>query len=328
MYEIHVYSFVDINRSGCVCLSRNSGPPKDPQKTSSKLGNSTGYLGRHTFQLAIQGLYEMSLWIHPTKKGPRKRIILSLGRGLIWPVPTKHVPFIANSGTPILFWDFILAVTQRPPGVFAFQGSCVCSNESSTSWTQSTNKTVIQLTLSVWGQKSPPSWPPENDLCIGFFTFSILKPSYSFKRLLWSTLHPWLQVILCDLNGSKPSRNHPVWKTSGRKKKKETSRRHSCDSLRNPHNSHFWTSSLSYLEITSTYMTNHPNEILNKHKPSPQSSRFPLQNPHTYMPQVLPAPPAASCLNDNSDTYIRGAEAMNRYHQSIMVIQNGHVSCA
>lgn len=104
---------------------------------------------------------------------------------------------------------------------FCIPGSCVCSNESSTSWTQSTNKTVIQLTLSVWGQKSPPSWPPENDLCIGFFTFSILKPSYSFKRLLWSTLHPWLQVILCDLNGSKPSRNHPVWKTSGRKKKRK-----------------------------------------------------------------------------------------------------------
>lgn len=90
-----------------------------------------------------------------------------------------------------------------------------------------------------------------------------------------------------------------------RLKKTETSRRTSCDSLRNPHNSHFWTSSFSYLQITSTYMTNHPNEILNKRKPSPQGSRTPLQNPHTYMPQVLPAPPAASCLNDNSDTYQR-----------------------
>ena len=66
---------------------------------------------------------------------------------------------------------------------FCIPGSCICSNESNTSWTQSTNKTVIQLTLSVWGQKSPPSLPPENDLCIGFFTFSILKPSYSFKKI-------------------------------------------------------------------------------------------------------------------------------------------------
>lgn len=52
-------------------------------------------------------------------------------------------------------------------------------------------------------------------------------------------------------------------------------------------------------------MTNHPKDIFNKRKPSPQSSRSPLQNPHRYMPQVLPAPPAASCLNDNSDTYQR-----------------------
>ena len=51
-------------------------------------------------------------------------------------------------------------------------------------------------------------------------------------------------------------------------------------------------------------MTN-PNDIINRHKPSPQSSQFPLQNPHMDMPQVLPAPPAASCLNDNSDTYQR-----------------------
>ena len=108
-------------------------------------------------------------------------------------------------------------------------------------------------------------------------------------------------MILWDLHGSKSCPETALFRRPPGKKKQKPAE--------DPVGIHFATLTthtfgLSYLQITSTYMTN-PNDIINRHKPSPQSSQFPLQNPHMDMPQVLPAPPAASCLNDNSDTYQR-----------------------
>lgn len=148
----------------CVCVSLEIRDHKK-KKLKKRLANketTLDFFGRHTLQLAMQGLWWMSRWIHP-----RKSIILSLGRGLIWACPNKTCT------------NYL-----QPSWVFS-PGSCICSTtESNTSWTQSTNKTVIQLTLSGWGQKYLPSWPLEKMIfALAFFTFSILKPSYSFKKI-------------------------------------------------------------------------------------------------------------------------------------------------
>lgn len=81
IYEIHVYSFVDINRSGCVCVcvcvSRNSGPQKKKtEKTSSKQGDNIGFFWTPYIATRHAG-FVMNVPLNTSKKKhhlePRKR---------------------------------------------------------------------------------------------------------------------------------------------------------------------------------------------------------------------------------------------------------------